>query len=161
MSREFRRRFGALILAVAIGATACADDEDPVVSSISVVDLEGRPTTISDEASGRATLVSLWAVWCQPCKKELPVLDEIASEHPDVAVIALNIGDDTEAIRRFVDETSVSSLVLIDRDGDVLSAVDAPTVPVTIILDGDGDIVWKHIGAVDADIVRSAVNDAS
>jgi hypothetical protein len=38
--------------------------------------------------------------------------------------------------------------------------VDAPTVPVTIILDGDGDIVWKHIGAVDADIVRSAVNDA-
>ena len=105
-------------------------------------------------------MVSLWAVWCQPCKKELPVLDEIASEHPDVAVIALNIGDDTEAIRRFVDETSVSSLVLIDRDGDVLSAVDAPTVPVTIILDGDGDIVWKHIGAVDADIVRSAVNDA-
>jgi hypothetical protein len=49
---------------------------------------------------------------------------------------------------------------MIDRDGDVLSALDAPTVPVTVILDGDGDIVWKHIGAVDADIVRSAVNDA-
>jgi thiol-disulfide isomerase/thioredoxin len=161
MSREFRRRFGALILAVAIGATACADDEDPVVSSIYVVDLEGRPTTISDEASGRATLVSLWAVWCQPCKKELPVLDEIASEHPELAVIALNIGDDSDAIRRFADEMSLNSSVLIDRDGDVLSAMDAPTVPVTVILDGDGVIVWKHIGAVDADTVRSAVNDAA
>jgi thiol-disulfide isomerase/thioredoxin len=161
MSREFRRRFGALILAVAIGATACADDEDPVVSSISVVDLEGRPTTIADEASGRGTLVSLWAVWCQPCKKELPVLDEIASEHPELAVIALNIGDDADAIRRFADEMSLNSSVLIDRDGDVLSAMDAPTVPVTVILDGDGVIVWKHIGAVDADTVRSAVNDAA
>jgi thiol-disulfide isomerase/thioredoxin len=160
MSRNLRR-IGSIALAFVMGATGCADGEGTTVSSIPIVDLEGRPTTISDEASGRATLVSLWAVWCQPCKKELPVLDEIASEHPDVAVIALNIGDDTEAIRRFVDETSVSSLVLIDRDGDVLSAVDAPTVPVTIILDGDGDIVWKHIGAVDADTVRSAVNDAS
>jgi hypothetical protein len=39
--------------------------------------------------------------------------------------------------------------------------VDAPTVPVTVILDGDGVIVWKYIGAVDADTVRSAVNDAA
>jgi hypothetical protein len=88
------------------------------------------------------------------------VLDDIASEHPDLAVIALNIGDDPDAIRRFVDDLSLNSSVMIDRDGDVLSALDAPTVPVTVILDGDGDIVWKHIGAVDADTVRSAVNDA-
>ncbi|MEY3618897.1 MAG: cytochrome c biosis protein [Actinomycetota bacterium] len=144
-----------------MGATGCADGEGTTVSSIPIVDLAGRRTTIADEVSGRATLVSLWAVWCQPCKKELPVLDDIASEHPDLAVIALNIGDDPDAVRRFVDDLSVNSSVMIDRDGDVLSALDAPTVPVTVILDGDGDIVWKHIGAVDADTVRSAVNDAT
>jgi len=159
MSRNLRR-IGSIALAFVMGATGCADGEGTTVSSIPIVDLAGRRTTIADETSGREALVSLWAVWCQPCKKELPVLDDIASEHPDLAVIALNIGDDPDAIRRFVDDLSLNSSVMIDRDGDVLSALDAPTVPVTVILDGDGDIVWKHIGAVDADIVRSAVNDA-
>lgn len=162
MSRvpRIRVRFGMLLLSGVVGAVACGGAEDAGVASIPVIDLDGRETTVAEEADGRMALVSLWAVWCQPCKKEIPVLDEIAVEHPDVAVIALNIGDEEAAIRDFVDEFSVKATVVIDRDGDVLSALGAPTVPVTVILGSDGEVRWKHIGAVDADIVRAAVTDA-
>jgi len=160
------KRDGGLLIRLAIGlllggvaVSSCGDAVDPGVAAIPVVDLDGRVTTIAETAGDRISVVSLWAVWCQPCRRELPVLDLIAVEHPGIAVVAVNIGDEETAVRAFVDDVRVRATVLIDRDGDLLSALDAPSVPVTFVVDDHGTVLWKHVGAVDAEVVRSAVAD--
>jgi len=158
-SRAVARRLAPAALLVAL--VACAGTGDTSVASIALVDLGGEITSLREEAAGRPVLVSLWAVWCQPCKREIPVLDEIAVARPDIAVVAVNIGDDPDSVAEFVDQLSVRSTVVIDRDGDVLSALGAPSVPVTVLLDGDGEVTWKHVGAVDADTVWAAVREMS
>jgi thiol-disulfide isomerase/thioredoxin len=148
--------FGASLM-VACGASGDDGGAAVDVVDIPLTDLEGRPTTLGEIGGSQRVLVSLWAVWCQPCRRELPVLDQIAAEHPDLAVVAVNIGDEVSAITSFVDELSLATDVVVDRDGDMLSELDAPTVPVTFVLDANGRVLWKHVGAVDSADVRAAI----
>lgn len=103
-------------------------------------------------------LVSLWAVWCQPCRRELPELQRVADSDVDVDVMAINIGDDPSRISTYVDEMSRRIPVLIDERGDLLTALDVGTVPATVLFSASGDILWRHLGAVSADQVAEALD---
>jgi thiol-disulfide isomerase/thioredoxin len=103
-------------------------------------------------------LVSLWAVWCQPCKRELPVLQDISRQREDLAILAVNIGDDPETITSFLVENGLSIPVAIDNNGALLEALDAATVPVTVLFDTNGKVLWSHLGVVSADQVNEALD---
>ena len=96
--------------------------------------------------------------WCQPCKRELPVLQDISRQREDLAILAVNIGDDPETITSFLVENGLSIPVAIDNNGALLEALDAATVPVTVLFDTDGKILWSHLGVVSADQVNEALD---
>lgn len=106
-------------------------------------------TTIGAYLHDRPLLISLWAVWCQPCRRELPEIAAISSDAASgVDVLALNIGDDQGRIDGFLADLGIVVPVAVDADGTALEVLDAATVPVTVIVDVDGDVVWEHMGAV-------------
>lgn len=127
-------------------------------ADVDLVTLDGDPTTISDELGDRPLLASLWAVWCQPCRRELPELQRIASSDAGVDVLAVNIGDDPDGIRDFFDEMSLRLPVVVDDVGDLLTALDVGTVPATVLFDSDGAVLWSHLGAVTAEQVGEALD---
>ena len=104
-------------------------------------------------------LVSMWAVWCQPCRRELPELQKISLADEGVDVLAVNVGDDPERIAEYLDEMSLELPVAIDPVGDLLTALDVGTVPATVLFDRDGTILWSHLGAVSADQVEAALSE--
>ncbi len=104
-------------------------------------------------------LVSMWAVWCQPCRRELPVLQKISRSNRSVDVLAVNVGDDPQRIAEYLDEMSLELPVAIDPVGDLLTALDVGTVPATVLFDRDGSILWSHLGAVSADQVDAALQE--
>ncbi len=59
--------------------------------------------------SGRVTLVNLWAVWCPPCLKELPMLDSIAT-HPNFTIETIHIGDNPAAVDTKFKELDIKHL---------------------------------------------------
>ena len=128
------------------------------VADIELTKLDGTLTSISAASQELPLLVSLWAVWCQPCKRELPVLQDISRQREDLAVLAVNIGDEPETITSFLAENGLSIPVAIDNNGAFLEALDAATVPVTILFDIDGKILWSHLGVVSADQVNEALD---
>ena len=128
------------------------------IADIELSKLDGTSTSIGAASKDRPLLVSLWAVWCQPCKRELPVLQDISRQREDLAILAVNIGDDPETITSFLVENGLSIPVVIDNNGALLEALDAATVPVTVLFDTDGKILWSHLGVVSADQVNEALD---
>lgn len=119
--------------------------------------MDGESTSIGETLGERPMLASLWAVWCQPCRRELPELQRIADSDADVDVVAINIGDDPNRIATYFDEMSLRIPVLIDEMGDLLTALDVGTVPATVLFSASGDILWRHLGAVSAAQVAEAL----
>lgn len=120
--------------------------------SIQVKTLDGKSVDIQEYlGKGKITVVSFWATWCSPCKKEL---DAIADMYPEwkeeygVEFLAITI-DNARALSKV--PTMVSSkgweyTILSDSNEDLKRALNFPTVPQTFLLDGEGNIVYTHQG---------------
>ncbi|MFM8856419.1 MAG: TlpA family protein disulfide reductase [Actinomycetota bacterium] len=163
MSRRRVRRI-ALCLALVNASsslTACAGSgsgpEAPAEVALETV--SGSSTSITDQLGDRPMLVSMWAVWCQPCRRELPELQNISRSNSGVDVLAVNVGDDPQRITEYLDDMSLELPVAIDPVGDLLTALDVGTVPATVLFDRDGTILWGHLGAVSADQVEAALRE--
>ena len=149
----------ALGAVLAFGVVACgpSSGESSAPSEVALEEMDGSSTSISEIVAERPLLVSMWAVWCQPCRRELPELQKISDEDRKVDVLAVNVGDDPQRIDEYLSEMSLDLPVAIDPLGDLLTALDVSTVPATVLFDSNGSVLWSHLGAVTAEQVEQAL----
>jgi len=107
---------------------------------------ESRKVDVSRLAG--PAVVNLWASWCGPCRKEMPVLAEAARRTPDVRFVGINTQDRPEAAADFLAQTGVTYPQLVDIDGLVLADTRVPGLPVTLAVDTDGKLVDRVIGEI-------------
>jgi len=156
-------RRGRVVVAVAAalslvscgGSSGSADDTS--WPSVELVADDGSEVASSDVLADGVTVVNLWATWCGPCKREMPMLQELSAE--GVAVVGVNIGDQPDAVDDFLAEYSVTFPNYIDGDGVLTSELDIPSVPATLVVVG-GQIVWENLGEVTREAIDSALADA-
>ena len=125
--------------------------------SIPLKTLSGEDVDLGSYAqNGKITVVSFWATWCSPCKREL---DAIAAVYPDwqkkynMELIAVTI-DSERALSRvgpMVTEKGWEFEVLSDINQASQAALSFQTIPQTFVVDLDGDIVWSHNGYKEGD----------
>ncbi|GAW49731.1 TlpA family protein disulfide reductase [Nocardioides sp. PD653-B2] len=107
---------------------------------------EARPVDASRLAG--PAVVNLWASWCGPCRKEMPMLAEAARRNPAVRFLGINTQDRPEAAADFLARTGVTYPQLVDIDGLVLADTRVRGLPVTLALDADGRVVERVIGEI-------------
>jgi cytochrome c biogenesis protein CcmG, thiol:disulfide interchange protein DsbE len=95
---------------------------------------------------GRPTLVNIFASWCGPCEREMPMLIEAAGANPDIAFLGIDHLDRLEDGREFVDRMGIDFPTIHDLDGDVAAAVGARGMPTTVVFDADGVLVGRAVG---------------
>lgn len=96
--------------------------------------------------AGRPILLSFWASWCAPCRRELPALSRWATEHPDVTIVAVNVDRTRPEADRFLQRVSFDLPVAFDPDAKVLGAYGAISMPTMFLFDRSGQLVWRHTG---------------
>ena len=115
----------------------------------------------SEQWNGKPLIINFWATWCAPCRREIPLLKNLAARHSDrnlqVVGVALDLAD---AVAEYSKEMQIDYPVLVgDQDAmDVAKAfgLDLIVLPATAVSDSSGHIITLHIGelhAEQADIV--------
>lgn len=128
------------------------------LSALEGLQRDGRPVPafgMADLASGRATIVNVFASWCAPCRVEHPFLvalaDAPAVKAGKVAVVGMNYKDEAENARRFLGALgNPYSAVGVDRSGRAAIEWGVYGVPETFLIGPDGRILEKHVGPLDA-----------
>ena len=123
--------------------------------TIAAMRLDGTPVSTASLA-GRPLVINLWATWCPPCRREMPMLIEAASRRSDVTFLLLNQREAEGVVRRYLDRNDLSAThIALDPDGEAGRQLRAPGLPTTIFVSADGLVRGTHSG----EISRAALDD--
>lgn len=123
-------------------ATEPAYDVSPwqgAVPPLQAVDTQGKTWRLSD-LRGRVVLLNFWASWCEPCRAEMPTLQQIADFYgPDkLLVLAINFKEHPTRAIQFAARTGLSLPVLLDPQGQTARAWGVKVFPTTVLVDRQG-----------------------
>lgn len=158
-----RRALGSAVAAGLItwggisGLIALMNQQTQGLPEVALTDLNERPVDLASLAGDKPTVVNLWATWCPPCIREMPVLEEAQQRYPNVNFVFANQGEHPETIRKFLMEQNLNlSHVLSDRQNRFGRVVGSHGLPTTLFYNAQGHLVDTHMGELSrASLARS------
>lgn len=139
------------MLAVAMTAPAV----NAALPSVKLKDLKGRVVdTATLNNGGKPMIISFFAGWCKPCKRELNAINEVYDDWRDetgVKLVAISIdkAQDAAKVKPFVDGEGWDYDILLDPNSDFMRAMGIQQIPHLLIIDGNGKIVESRSGYTD------------
>jgi len=107
---------------------------------------DGEHAVDLNKLHGHVVLLNFWASWCAPCVEELPSLEELQRDLPQVQIVAVSTDDDAAAYERFLKQHSVSLLTVRDAEQRSNAMYGTFRYPETYVIDKNGMIRRKFIG---------------
>jgi thiol-disulfide isomerase/thioredoxin len=144
----------ALCLTITLGAMA---QNNQTMPEILLKDVNGKVKNVNDYSkSGKITIISFWATWCTPCKKELSNLNELYDDWKvkyglELVSVSTDNSRNVPKVKPFVDGQGWVFDCLLDVNEDLKRALNAPLIPYTVLLDQKGNIVYTHTGYIEGD----------
>jgi len=147
-------KYSRLLLAIAgllIAPFLMAQDNiKKTLPEVFIKNLDGEKVNIQEYAqNGKITVISFWATWCHPCKRELDAIADLYpewQEEYDVEMVAITIDNarSMQKVKPMVETKGWEYTVLSDVNEDLKRAMNFQTVPMTFLLDQAGNIVYQH-----------------
>lgn len=131
----------------ALGSSHTDLQRGAVAPALGVDDVDGAPLPQA-AYEGRARVVSFWATWCAPCRKELPDIGSAVAAWnadpasvDDVVFLAVHQGEDPGDLDAFLDDPRLRSATFaIDRDGEAAALWKVRVLPTTFFVGRDGTV---------------------
>ena len=129
-----------------IGAFAPAIQAATLNNTVDLAELHGTPV-----------IVNFWATWCIPCRIEMPELQAFHQAHPDVRVLAVNLGESRRLIVDWVAQLGLTFDVVLDPDQSIANLYRLRGQPSTYVIAPDGVITSIFYGPTTRQSLESAL----
>jgi thiol-disulfide isomerase/thioredoxin len=138
---------GAGVLVWGLGAAALGHwPPRQRLPELELATLEGRTMRLPS-VPGKPVVVNLWASWCPPCRREMPVLARAQAELPDVEFLFANQGEAADAVKSYLSaEQLLLRNVLLDSTTALARQSNAPGLPTTLFFNARGELVDRRSG---------------
>lgn len=148
---------GALVWGGMVGAILMM--EDTALPTAPLTTLAGEPANLAKLAAGKPMVVNLWATWCPPCRREMPLLAAAQKQEPGVRFVFANQGEDGKTAQRYLTDARLDlDNVLLDPGAAMGREVGSMGLPTTLFYDADGRLIDTHLGQLSAASLASKLN---
>lgn len=110
---------------------------------------DGTQTVSLANLRGHVVVLNFWATWCVPCIEELPSLEAMQRDLPQVTVVAISSDEDAGAYHQFLRDNHVNFLTVRDPSGRVPRLYGTIKIPETYVIDRRGILRRKFVSAQD------------
>ncbi|TGB04485.1 thiol-disulfide oxidoreductase ResA [Halobacillus salinus] len=99
---------------------------------------------------GKGVMLNFWATYCEPCKDEMPYMNELYSKYKEqgVEILAVNLDATDIVVEKFLKEYEITFPVLRDKQGQVMDLYNIGPIPTSIFINPEGEIVEQVQGAL-------------
>jgi thiol-disulfide isomerase/thioredoxin len=137
-------------------ATGIPADNEPAVSEPTTLpeftlnDVWGEPHSISEWA-GEPMLINFWATWCAPCRREMPLLQNLHNERGKTGVQIIGVAIDRQPdVQSYITEAGISYPILVG-ESDAIAVTDlfylpGLGLPFSVLVAADGSILTVYLG---------------
>jgi len=148
--------FKRFVLVATIFSAMYADKQrDIMLPDLSVRLLDGKQVRLSALLEEGPLLVSFWATWCAPCKKEMIFLEKFHQKYNENSFRVLAISTDSpksmSKVKSYIRAKKHTFLVGIDPNQEIAKKMNALLMPTTLILNKDRKVSWYHQGFIPGD----------
>jgi thiol-disulfide isomerase/thioredoxin len=129
-------------------ALAVTPGQRPHLEPIEMPTQDGGISSLAD-FKGKPMVLNLWATWCPPCQREMPILADGQATHPDINFVFLDQGDSAEQVKVFLQSHGLALRnVLLDPKGQGTLEYGLGGLPTTLFFDGEGNLVDSQLGGL-------------
>lgn len=101
------------------------------------------------ELAGQPVVINLWATWCPPCRREMPMMADVAANTDDAKLVFVNQGEGVETIERYLAAENLElEHVVLDGFGEFRRHYQVPGLPATLFIGSDGTLQSVHMGEI-------------
>ncbi|MGH8116805.1 MAG: TlpA family protein disulfide reductase [Rhodanobacteraceae bacterium] len=118
----------------------------PPLPNTALRQMDGRPATLASLA-GEPMVINLWATWCGPCRREMPMLIEASHGTPGVRFVFVDQGESAATVRTFLASQALQPAhVLLDANSELSRDYRVPGYPTTLFVGADGRLRDTQVG---------------
>ena len=141
---------GGAVFALSVLAGLVWPQSGTKLPQLTLTRLEGGSLPLSALA-GKPVVVNLWASWCGPCRREMPVLRQAQWDHPEITFIFANQGEAPETIRNYLAKEKIDlANVVLDPGTSMAAMLKSKGLPTTFFFDRNGAMLARRVGEVSA-----------
>ena len=143
--------FGYRYWRAAAAPAASQSSAATMAPEFALPDVDGHVQSLG-QWKGKVLLVNFWATWCEPCLREIPLLQEIQKEYADRGLQVIGVAiDDPAEVRRFVAESIAIDYPVLVGEQEAVDALagfgaEMTVLPYTAFVGRDGRIARLHAG---------------
>jgi len=100
------------------------------------------------ELRGQVVMINLWASWCGPCRKEMPILEKINKKYKRLGftLLGVNVEENSATAKKYLRDVKVSFPILFDTTNKTSKLYNVSAMPTTVIIDRNGNQRFLHKG---------------